>query len=150
MQVRRVATVAAVAVLAAGAYAPAMAKAKPKPITKAYDMQLMPVPDPADTSLGNSCTRAELEGISIHTESFKVPGPGTLSVKVSGFTGDWDITVSGPDGVEGVGDGTTTPNTSAGEDTYVQKFKKATQLTIATCNFAGTPAAHGEYKFTYK
>lgn len=149
MQVRRVAAVASLALLAAGAYAPATAAAKKKPVTKSYDMQLLPVPDPPS---GTSCTRSELEGISMHTETLKTTGAGTLSVKVNGFSGDWDITVYGPDGLEGAGTGTSTPNASAtpGEDTYTQKFKKATSLEIRICNFGGTPSAHGQYTFTYK
>ncbi|MBK5308197.1 MAG: hypothetical protein JJD92_16040 [Frankiaceae bacterium] len=150
MQVRRVAAVASLALLAAGAYAPATAAAKKKPVTKSYDMQLLPVPDPPSGT--PSCARAELEGLSMHTETLKTTGAGTLSVKVNGFNGDWDITVYGPDGLEGVGDGTSTPNTSPtpGEDTYTQKFKKATSLEIRICNFGGTPSAHGQYTFTYK
>jgi hypothetical protein len=152
MQVRRVAAVATLAVLAAGAYAPATAASKKKAVTKAYDMQLLPVPDPpAGTP---SCARDELIGISIHQEKLKTTGPGTLKVKVNGFGGDWDITVYGGDKeLEGVGDGTSTGGgapTPAGEDTFEMKFKKAVSLDIRTCNFAGSPAAHGEYAFTPK
>jgi hypothetical protein len=151
MQVRRVAAVATLAVLAAGAYAPAMAAGK-KPITKSYDMQLLPVPDPPQGT--PSCARAELIGVSIHQEKLTTKGPGTLKVKVNGFAGDWDITVySGDQELEGVGDGTSTgggaPATS-GEDTFEMKFKKATTLDIRTCNFAGSPSAHGEFTFTPK
>jgi hypothetical protein len=152
MQVRRVAAVATLAVLAAGAYAPATAAPKKKPITKSYDMQLLPVPDPPSGT--PSCARAELEDISIHTETLKTTGPGTLKVKVNGFGGDWDISVfSGDHELEGVGDGTSTGGgapTPAGEDVFEMKFKKALSLQISTCNFAGTPSAHGEYTFTYK
>lgn len=151
MQVRRVATLAAIAVLAAGAYAPATAAAKKKPITKSYSMQLLPVPDPPAGS--PSCARPELEGISMRTEKLTTPGPGTLTVKVNGFAGDWDITVYGPDGLEGVGDGTSTGGgapATAGEDTYTQKFKKATTLEIRICNFAGSPSANGQYTFVPK
>jgi hypothetical protein len=150
MQVRRVAAVATLAVLAAGAYAPATAAAKKKPVTKSYDMQLMPVPDPPSGT--PSCERPELEGFSIHTETLKTTGAGTLTVKVNKFYGDWDISVFGPDGLEGVGSGTSTPNTSTseGEDVFQQKFKKPTELKISICNFGGSPSAHGEYTFTYK
>lgn len=150
MQVRRVATVATLAVLAAGAYAPAMAAGK-KSVTKSYDMQLMPVADPPSGT--PSCARAQLEGISIHTETLKTTGPGTLKVKVNGFGGDWDISVFDADGLVGVGDGTSTGGgapATAGEDVFEAKFKKATELKIATCNFAGTPKAHGTYTFTAK
>jgi len=149
MQVRRVAAVASLAVLAAGAYAPATAAGK-QPVTKSYDMQLMPVPDPPSGT--PSCARAELEGRSIHSETLKTTGPGTLTVKVNKFSGDWDISVFGPDGLEGVGDGTSTGGApaTAGEDVFEQKFKKATTLKISICNFAGTPSAHGTYTFKYK
>jgi hypothetical protein len=151
MQIRRVVAVATLAVLAAGAHVPAMA-AKKAPIHKAYDMQLLPVPDPPQGT--PSCARPELEGVSIHSETLKTTGPGTLAVKVNGFAGDWDITVySGDHELEGVGDGTSTGGgapTAAGEDTFTQKFKKAVTLQISICNFAGSPSAHGEYTFTPK
>jgi hypothetical protein len=150
MQVRRVVPIAAIAVLAVGAYAPAMAKGKP--ITKSYDMQLLPVPDPPSGT--PSCARDQLIGVSIHQEKLTTKGPGTLKVKVNGFAGDWDITVySGDKELEGVGDGTSTGGgapATAGEDTFEMKFKKATTLDIRTCNFAGSPSAHGEYTFTPK
>ncbi|MDT7537396.1 MAG: hypothetical protein QOI82_981 [Actinomycetota bacterium] len=151
MQVRRVVAVATLAVLATGAHMPAMA-AKKAPAHKAYDMQLLPVPDPPQGT--PSCARDELIGVSIHQETLKTTGPGTLTVKVNGFSGDWDITVfSGDHELEGVGDGTSTgagAPATAGEDTFEMKFKKATTLDIRTCNFAGSPSAHGEYTFTYK
>jgi hypothetical protein len=150
MNVRRIVTLAAIGALAVGAYAPATAATKKKPVTKSYEMQLLPVPDPPQGT--PSCARAELENISIHSETLKTTGPGVLEVKVNKFNGDWDITVYEGDEEVGVGDGTSTPNTSTspGEDVFSAKFKKATTLTIRTCNFLGSPSAHGEYKFTYK
>jgi hypothetical protein len=151
MQVRRVVTAATVAVLAASAaHAPAMA-AKKAPVKKSYDMQLPPVPNPPSGT--PTCADDALVGTAIHSETLKTSGPGTLTVKVNGFYGDWDITVySGDHELEGTGDGTQTPNTTpaAGEDVYTAKFKKAVTLEIRTCNFAGTPSAHGEYTFLYK
>ena len=148
--IRGITAVAAVGILAAGAYAPATAAPKKKPVTKAYEMELMPVPDPPSGT--PSCARPELEGFSIHTETLKTTGPGVLEVKVNKFYGDWDISVFEAGELVGVGDGTSTPNTSTsnGEDVFTAKFKKATTLTISTCNFLGSPSAHGEYKFTYK
>ena len=151
MQVRRVATVATVALLAAGAYAPAVAGPKKAPVKKSYDMQLPPVPNPPSGT--PTCADDELVGTAIHSETLKTTGPGTLTVKVNGFYGDWDITVySGDHELEGSGDGTSTPNTNPapGEDTFTAKFKKPVTLEIRTCNFAGTPQAHGEYTFQYK
>jgi hypothetical protein len=149
---------AAVALLAASsvalvpAHAATKKKPKPPPIKKSFSMQLAPVPDPPQ---GTSCTRAELEGISMHSESFKTKGAGTLTAKVNGFAGDWDITVvDGSDNsVMEVGSGTTTgggaPSTK-GEDTVSFKVKKATSFVVRYCNFAGSPQATGSYVFTYK
>jgi hypothetical protein len=152
MQVRRVAAVATLAVLAAGAYSPATAAAKKPPVKKSYDMTLLPVADPPQSSMGDSCTRPQLDGVSVHSESLTTTGPGTLTVKVNGFAGDWDITVVGPEGTEGIGSGTSTgpaAPATAGEDVVQLKFKKAISVKILTCNFAGSPKAHGEFSFTY-
>jgi hypothetical protein len=152
MQVRRVAALATLALVAAGASAPATAAPKKKPpVKKSYEMQLPPVPSPPQGT--PSCADEELVGKTIHSETLKTTGPGTLTVKVNGFYGDWDITVySGDHELEGSGDGTTTPNTSTSvsEDVFTQKFKKPVSLEIRTCNFAGSPSAHGEYTFVYK
>src|SRR5689334_15602710 len=92
MQVRRVATVATVALLAAGAYAPAMAGPKKAPIKKSYDMQLTPLPYPAQGT--PTCDEdAAVSAGMIHVEKLKTTGAGLLTVKVNGFYGDWDITV---------------------------------------------------------
>ena len=150
MNVRRIAAVAAVGILAAGAYAPATAAPKKKPITKTYDLQLLPVPDPPS---GSSCLRDELEGISIHTETIKPTGPGMLSIKVTKFAGDWDITLTDKDGEEmATGTGTTTgggaPATD-GTDTLELKIKKAQELRISVCNFAGSPSATASFTYKY-
>lgn len=155
MQIRRLAAVTALGVLAAGAYAPATAapkaKPKPKPITKSYTLQLAPIPDPPQGS--PSCANKRLEGLSIHTETFKTVGAGTLSAKVTGFAGDWDLTIYDGAGNElGVGDGTSTGGApaTAGTDTIVLGFKRASTIVVATCNFAGSPQAKGSYTYTYK
>ena len=149
MNVRRIAAVAALGVAAAGVYAPAAAAPKKKPITKSYDLNLLPVPDPPS---GTSCMNEALEGVSIHTETIKPTGPGVLSVKVNG-SGDWDITILNEAREEvAVGAGTstpTTPITTAGEDTVVVKFKKPQTILIAVCNFAGSLDAKAQYTYKY-
>ncbi len=146
MQVRRVATVATVALLAAGAYAPATAAPKKKPITKTYQLNLVPL----WTNPSAACVNPEFEGISVDTQEIKPTGPGILSVKVSGYTGDWDISIKDANGDEIVkGSGNDTPNPGPGEETVEMKFKKAEPLKIAICNFAGTPAATATYTYSY-
>lgn len=142
---------AAVALVAVGAASPATA-AKPKkkpPITKSYSMTLPPLPDPP---MGTSCTRDAAKAL-FHDETFTTTGAGTLTAEVSGFAGDWDITVFDKDGLVGQGDGTTTGGgapATAGKDTFISSWKKGTTITVRTCNFAGSPQAKGSYTFTYK
>jgi hypothetical protein len=150
MQLRRVVTVASLAVLAAGAYAPATAAPKTKPISMEYDVQGVPNPQPLPS--GTSCLDSQYEGISRTTKTIKPTGKGVLNVDLTGFAGDWDITVMDADGQEiGQGDGTSTGGgapTTDGHDTLSLKFKKAETLQVAVCNFAGSPQAH--VKLSYK
>jgi hypothetical protein len=147
MQVRRVATVATLGLLVAGAYAPAMAAPKKKPITKSYALELVPLW--ADPSA--ACANAEFEGISVDTQKITPTGPGFLTVKVTGYQGDWDISVKDATGTEiAKGSGNDTPNPGPGTETFEMKFKKAEPLQIAICNFAGTPQAQASFAYTYK
>ena len=143
---------AAVALVAAGTHSPASAKPKKKPpITKSYSMTLPPLPDPLPS--GTSCTREAVGSVFFHDEKITTTGAGTLTAEVSGFAGDWDITVFDPDGVAAIADGTSTGGgapATAGKDTVVASWKKPTTITVRTCNFAGSPQAKGSYTFTYK
>lgn len=151
MKARRYVALAAVGLVAAGVHSPAQA-AKKAPVTKSYSMQLAPVPEPLPS--GTSCKRAQLEGVSIHTETLKTTGAGTLKIMVSGFSGDWDITLLDAQRNEiAKGDGTSTGSgapAAAGTDTLELAFKKADTYLISTCNFAGSPQAKGSYTYTYK
>ena len=147
MQIRTIAAVAALGVATAGAFAPAMAAPKKKkaPITKAYDLELMPL-----FTENAACADENLEGISLHTETIKPTGPGILSVKVTGFQGDWDIAIKDANNDEIVaGAGSSTPNPGPGEDTAIAKFKKPQEIRIAICNFVGTPQAKASFTYTY-
>lgn len=151
MNARRYVALAAVGLVAAGVHSPANAAPKKKPVTKAYTMQLAPVPDPAQGS--PSCARPQLEGVSIHTETLKTTGAGTLKIMVTGFAGDWDISLfDGNHDLIAVGDGTSTGTSpsAAGTDILELPFKKAGSYIISTCNFAGSPSAKGSYTYTYK
>jgi hypothetical protein len=143
--------VAASSLAVAPAHAATKKKPKPKPITKTFTMQLLPVPDPPQ---GTTCTDPRLEGVGMHSERLKTSGPGVLFAKVTGFSGDWDITVTdaSDNSVEDVGSGTSTGGGAPaqnGTDTVTIKFKKAADVFVRYCNFAGTPQATGSYRFTY-
>ena len=152
MNRRPVLAAVALVALAGASHLPAQAaKAKPKPLTRTYAMSLAPVPNPP---MGDTCTDPRLEGVAMHTETVKTSGAGTLTAKVNGFAGDWDISITSPEGeLLGVGDGTTTGGgapAQKGEDTVALSFKKATTFNVRMCNFAGTPSATGTFTFTYK
>lgn len=161
MKVRTALPVALSLIVAGGALAPAVAAPakKPKPIVLEWSMQHVPLPLPLVGLEGvdgtNSCTNAAFEGISITTKTIKTAGAGTLVVDLTGFAGDWDITVSDDKGrVLGIGAGTTTGDPSSlGTDLKekaVIKTKKPMTLNIAACNFLGGPTADGKAVFTYK
>ena len=140
MRLRTAAITSLVAVAAAGTLAPAMAA--PKTITKTYQVgPLTPDPSPA---AGDICD--PINPNARHTETFKVPAAGRLKVDIK-FTGDWALALR--DSKKGTrlaeSDGAT-PETPESMDV---KFKKATEVLIDSCNFAGAPTATVTYVFTY-
>ena len=134
--------------------APALAAA-PKPITKSFAVNI-PVPggaisDPTSTS---ACAPATEAPSSMHREAFTAPAAGTLKVEVTGFVGDWDLALS--DGkakrlAEGDNASVTPTNMSTGAvvEKLTYKVKKAGDLVIIVCNFAGGPTGTGKYTFTF-
>lgn len=160
MKVRKALPVALSLVVAGGALAPALAApAKPKPIVVAWSMEHAPIPLPLVGVDGvdgtNSCADPAFEGISTTFQTIKTTGAGTLEVNLTGFAGDWDITVMDAKGkVLGIGAGTITGDPSSlgtdNKEKAVIKTKKAMTLTIAACNFLGGPTADGKAVFTYK
>ncbi|HWL37605.1 MAG TPA: hypothetical protein VNQ77_15575 [Frankiaceae bacterium] len=152
MRVRSAAPLALAAIVAAGSLAPAVAAPKKKPIKKTYSLTLAPSPDASESTACSGETRtAALNNTNFH--DIKVTGPGLLSVKVTGFSGDWDMSVWNKAGAQLTeGGGTTTPETftnTAPTETLKYKSKKAQTLTLRVCNFAGTPNATVSYTYTY-
>ena len=157
MSIRKSIPAALCLVVAAGSLAPALAApAKPKPITGKYALELLPVPVPLvgqSPEPANSCVADQLEGISTDTREIKVAGPGVLDVKVTKFSGDWDITVRSGATVLGIGAGTTTGDPSGlgtdNTETIAIKVRKAGVLKLGVCNFLGGPTANVEFVFKY-
>lgn len=156
---RKAVSLSAVAVLAAGAFAPAVAAPpKPKPITASYTVTGAPIPLPLTGATpveeSSSCMNAEFEGLSTTTKTIKTVGAGTLTVDVTGFTGDWDITIMNDKReMVAVGAGTATPTaltTPGAAEKAVVKFKKASTILIAVCNFLGSQSANVKYSYVYK
>ena len=148
MRVRSAALIALAASVAAGSFVPANA-AKKKPLKKTYSLQLAPMPDASETV---ACSGAARMDANTDLETIKVTGPGVLTVKVTEFSGDWDMAVLNSAGaVVSEGGGTVTPNTSVDPMTETLKYKskKAQTLTLKICNFLGTPTATVNYTYVY-
>lgn len=152
MRTRRAVSLALPLVVAAAGLSPALAgpKPKPKPITERYTVQGAPVPYPAT---GTSCLEPALEGVSMTTRTIKPTGAGTLVVQLTGFNGDWDITVKNDKGAALATGGPTTTPTALAETGVTEKLtlkiKKGMALDISVCNFLGGPSANAQFTFTY-
>ena len=158
MRVRTAASLALVAVFAAGVHSPAEAKSKKhkkhKNLSKTYELTLTPAPveSPVDGTACDSTQRTE--GTNLDIQSIKVYGPGKLKAEVSGFSGDWDMAVYTSAGSVAQGGGTQTPDgmsTPADplSETVTYKSKKSQTLYLRVCNFAGTQDATVKYTYTY-
>lgn len=143
MRARHIALLSAAGIVAAGAFAPAVAAPAPKPITKKYEMHLYPGAD--------ACGEAVSEGTFRHTETLKLTGPGKLTIKIDDFKGDWDLTLFNSDNAPlALGGGSSTGPDLANltpAEILVYKIKKPGTYTIRNCNFFGSPDAVGSYKF---
>lgn len=157
---RKALALTAVAVVAAGSVAPALAAPpkKPKPITQSYAVTGAPIPLPLTGSTPveepSSCMNPEFEGLSTTTKTIKTTGAGTLTVDVTGFSGDWDITIMNDKReMVAAGAGTATPTaltTPGAAEKAVVKYKKASTILIAVCNFLGGPNANVKFTYVYK
>ena len=98
------------------------------------------LPDPTATA-GEVCQG--LSPASRFEVPLKVPAAGKLQVDIA-FTGDWDLNIE-------TKTGSILASSAAFEsptETVSLKFKKATEIVIVACNFAGGPTAAGKYVFT--
>lgn len=75
----------------------------------------------------------------------KLPAAGKFKVELTGFLGDWDLAVEGKGGAVL---GASTGFVDATTETIQIKVKKAMDVTIVACNYAGGPTARGSYVFT--
>lgn len=152
MRVRSAAPLALAALVAVASLAPADAapRKKKKNLTKTYNLTMTPFPEMSETLACSSPVREAAK--QFHIEPIKVTGPGMLTVKVTKFTGDWDMAVWNSSGASvSEGSGTSTPNTSTDEMTETLKYKskKAQTLSLRVCNFLGSQSATVTYTYVY-
>jgi hypothetical protein len=131
--------VLAVLPLAVLGFAVAPSSAAPKPMKGEFDAAGLPDPTPTATEVCQG-----LSPVSRTEVPLKIPAAGKLKVELTGFEGDWDLTVENKDG-EIVGE--SAGFVEATTETIQIKLKKAAELTIVACNFAGGPVASGSYEY---
>lgn len=141
----RIRTITLVTLAGATAVAPVALAAPPKPITKTYPVTA-PLPDPSNWANQGYSVCAQNVPMSYQTEPFKVPAAGTLKVELSKYEGDWDLLIMDGKGKElGAGG-----SSDLGVPEVAQvKFKKATEVDIVACNWAGGPTGEVTYTFTF-
>ena len=144
MRLRLLAATSLVAVAAAGTLAPALAApAKPKPFTKTYEVGPL-TPDPTPIA-GDICDPAT--PTAIHSEAFKIPGPGRVKVDID-FVGDWALAMR--DAKKGSRLAESDGGTPETDESMDVKFKKAGEIFVDSCNFAGAPTATVTVSYTPK
>jgi hypothetical protein len=143
---RTAALVVASLAVAAVAAPPAMAAPKKKkPITKTYAVTA-PAPDPTNYAMQGYSVCAQNVPGSFDKQTFQVPAAGSLSVELSGFTGDWDLLLEDSDDSELASGGSSGVSNVESVDV---RFKKAQKVSIVACNWAGAPTASVTYTFTF-
>ena len=111
------------------------------PIEDSYQATALPYPNGSYDS-GEGCFYG-VDNVNKHFHEFEAPRKGKFEVGIPALTGDWDLFVTDPEGnvlVESSGD--------SGEPEHTElKLKKAQQISIVACNWAGEPQVTVEYSF---
>jgi hypothetical protein len=147
MNSRRVAAAASLLVLAAGAYAPALAA--PKAFSGTYTVSLLPDPSPNAFHTAGKGNCFNINPAAVDKHALSVPRAGKLDVVLdspdptgSGKT-DWDLFVTDSAG-ETIGEGS---GGTSHEETSIT-FKSAAGITVIVCNLAGQPSGTVTYKLS--
>lgn len=137
--------IATALVVAVGAAPATGAKKKTKTVSQEWQVVAAPFPGAEDHS--DPATECGVEDVSYSIHSFSTPGKGTLTTRITGFEGEWDLYVTD-------GDGTllgSSVNFMAGsEEKVTLKLPARTEANIYACNFLGGPTADADLKYVYK
>lgn len=115
--------------------------AAPKEMKGTFDAAASP--DPTPTAPGREVCQG-LNPSSRFEVPLKVPAAGKLKVDLTGFLGDWDLTLESKSGAVMA---QSAEFVEATTETIQVKFKKASEVVIVACNFAGGPTAKGSFVF---
>ena len=118
----------------------ASASAAPKPMTGSY-AATAPVPGGAVACDGTVPQ-------SLHSQEVELPAAGKLVVDLTGFTGDWDLFVSSKGSVLGAAETGGVGGVDEALEKVSIKIKRATVVSIDSCNWAGGPTGAVEWTFT--
>ena len=134
------------ALLFAVGVAPASgAKKKTKTVQDQWQVTAVPFPGAEDHS--DPATECGTEGVSYAIHSFKTPGKGTLTTRLSGFEGEWDLYVTDNDGSLL---GSSVNFMSGSEEQVTLRLPAKSDINIYACNFLGGPTADADLKYVYK
>lgn len=133
-----------VPVVALGVVAGSTAQAAPpKPFTKTVTF-VDRTPDPSAYFLGPEHCLGQLPREK--PVPVDVPGPGTVTIAITGFTGEWSLLVTNPKGdVIGVADAD-----APATEKLSLRVRKAGRIEILPCNLFGTFEAQLTYSYAYK
>lgn len=154
---KALASLIAIGLVASFAATPALAgkkskKKATKTISETIEATAVPFPNYSSYTGTETpgCTAGQ-EGVHKLTTPFETPGPGTLTLTMSGFTGDWDLYLFDDAGVpiarsdiEQVG-----PTMAPPEEKIVMPLAKGRTYDLVVCNWAGAPEATAEMTYVY-
>ena len=152
---KALASLIALGLVASFSATPALAGKAKKKVTKTInetiDVTAFPFPNlSSHTGTPTPGCTAGQEGVHKLTTPFEAPGNGTLTLSMSGFTGDWDLYVfDGSVAIarsdnEQVGQAMAPP-----EEKIEMTLAKGKTYDLVVCNWAGAPQASAELQYVY-
>ncbi len=150
---KALASLIALGLVASFSATPALAGKKKKvtkKINETIEVTAIPFPNlSSHTGTPTPGCSAGQEGVHKLTKAFEAPGSGTLTLSMSGFTGDWDLYVL-QDGVAiGRSDNAQVPDMAPPEEKIEMPLSKGKTYDLVVCNWAGAPQASAELQYVY-
>ena len=110
-----------------------------------------PTPLPLLAENGGCLGEGSTEDVHKDTYTFKTPRhrkTGTLSVRIDGFAGDWDLFVF--KGQSRLGESTSDNLSQDYEAVSGIRLKGGTTVKIVACNWSGSPTANGSLVYKHR
>lgn len=127
------------ALLAALGAAPATAgKAKKK--KGSFTVEALPYPGPS------GCLESQ-EGVNKHSEPFKTPWNGVMTLSIANFQGDWDLFLTDSSGTELMSDTSSQLTGDPPTEEITIALPKGMEVLMVPCNWAGDLSADASWEF---